>query len=123
MNALSGYIELELSGDEEKTLVPFKFGTNAWALFCERRKIEFHQIVDTGVFGTNFIVLRELLYCAYIAALRSKNKEVTLNLEQFTDLLDETPDALPKLQEVILQSKILGFSLTELAGEGKIEKK
>ncbi len=56
MNTLSGYIELDLGEP-----VPFKFGTNAYALFCEKRKIEFHQMPETGVFGSNIVALRELI--------------------------------------------------------------
>lgn len=125
MNALSGYIELEL-GDQ---VLPFKFGSNAWALFCEMHKIEFFQIADSGVFGKveegevvsppNIERLRELYYCAYQSAMRSKGEKVTINMFAFNDLLDETKGAVLKLQEVMLTSRILGYTFVELAEEGK----
>jgi hypothetical protein len=127
MNALSGYIELSL-GDE---VLPFKFGTNAWALFCDMRKIEFGDIANSGIFGKyedgkvikgpDFIALRDLYYCAYQAAVRAKDEVVKLNIERFTDLLDDTQDAIFKLQEVMIKAKIMGYNLTELSKEGKPE--
>lgn len=126
MNALSGYIELDMSGE----LVAFKFGTNAYALFCEKRKIEFHQIIDTGVFGKfkgdkmiagpDLVALRDLFYAAHVAACRSADKPPK-RLETIGDLLDETKGAMEKLQEVVLSSKIMGYTFAELAGEGKTE--
>lgn len=125
MNALSGYIELEMGGE----LIPFKFGTNAWALFCEGRKIDFNQIVETGVFGKfkdgemvtspDIIALRDLYYAAHVSAMRSKGLPQKLNLNSFGDLLDDTKGAILKLQEVMLTSKIMGYTFTELSGEGE----
>lgn len=127
MNALSGYKELEMGGE----LIPFKFGTNCWALFCESRKIEFHQIVDTGIFGKieggkmvsgpDIFALRDLFYFAHVAAMRSKGLPVKVNVEGFGDLLDETKGAVLTLQEVMLQAKIMGYTFTELSEEGKSE--
>jgi len=118
MNTLSGYIELNFGVLSEP--VPFKFGTNAYALFCEKRKIEFHQIPETGVFGSNIVALRELYYCAHVSAMRSAGKE-PLNIERLTDLLDEYGDK--GLVDAMLQSRILGFTLKELAQGGGEEKK
>jgi len=115
MNTLSGYTEVDLVGQ----MIPFKFGTNAWALFCEMRKIEFGKIVESGVFNNDFIALRDLFYCAHQAACRTKGEQTKVNLYEFGDLLDETKGVMTKLEEVMLQSKILGYTLSELAEEGK----
>jgi hypothetical protein len=117
MNQLSGYIEIEMGGE----ILPFKFGTNCWALFCEMQKIEFSEI--SKVFDNNFIALRDLFYCAHIAAIRSKGETVKLNKESFGDLLDETEGALPKLQEVMVTAKIMGYTLTELGDIADTKKK
>ena len=124
MNALSGYIELEMAGQ----VLPFKFGSNAWALFCEMHKIEFSQIGTSGVFGKvdgdnisapDIIALRDLFFCAYQAAMRSRGELVNLNVDSFGDMLDETKGAVLKLQEVMLTAKIMGYTFTEMAGESK----
>jgi hypothetical protein len=125
MNALSGYIELEMGGE----LIPFKFGTNCWALFCENRKIDFNKIKESGVFGKwedkvmteppDLFAMRDLFYAAHVAAMRSKGLPAKINADQFGDLLDETKGAVFKLQEVMLQSKIMGYSFTELSQEGE----
>ena len=124
MNQLSGYVEIEMGGES----LPFKFGTNCWALFCERRKIDFYQIESTGVFGEvkdgvivkmpDFFALRDLYYSAHVSASRSKGVQPKA-IEVFSDLLDETEGAIVKLQEAMLTAKVMGFSITSLAREGK----
>jgi hypothetical protein len=130
MNPLSGYIELELAGE----VLPFKFGSNAWALFCCRYKLELYQIADSGIFGkvekqeddTSKVItppsiekMKELYYDAHVSAMRSAGKPVTINEFKFNDLLDETPDAMLRLQEAFLTSRMLGFTFAEIAEEGK----
>jgi hypothetical protein len=130
MNTLSGYIELELAGE----VLPFKFGTNAWSLFCEKRSIEFSQIFTSGVFGKvskddkdvltftaepDIFALQELFYFSYVSAVRMKKESVKFNFEEFSAMMDELPGAMVKLQKVMLESKILGYSFTELAQEGE----
>lgn len=130
MNPLSGYVELEIGGE----VLPFKFGSNAWALFCSRYKLELYQVADSGIFGkverqedgTQKVIeppkiekMKELYYDAYVSACRSAGKAVTVNEFRFNDLLDESRDAMIRLQEVFLTSRILGFTFTEIAEEGK----
>jgi hypothetical protein len=133
MNPLSGYIELDLNGE----ILPFKFGTNAWSLFCEKHSLEFHQIASSGVFGKvtgkdesgkdiisapDVFALADLYYFAYVSAIRAKKEIQKINFEQFIELLDETPGAMVELQKVMLQAKVLGYTLFELAAtEGKAE--
>jgi len=115
MNQFSGYTEIEMGGQT----LPFKFGTNCFALFCEMRKIEFHEIVDTGVFGSNLVARRDLYHCAYVAAMRSKGKQAELNLEAFGDLLDETEGVSEKLLDTFMTAKFMGFTFTKLAEQGE----
>jgi hypothetical protein len=125
MNALSGYIELPM-GEE---VLAFKFGTNAWALFCEMKGIEFGEIGNSGVFGTikdgevikspDILSLRDLYYCAHVAAMRSKGLQPKVNIDAFGDLMDETSGAVLDLQKAMLTAKMMGFTLNELAEEGK----
>jgi|WetSurSiteA1Bulk_404760.scaffolds.fasta_scaffold123609_1 hypothetical protein len=124
MNPLSGYIELDLNGE----ILPFKFGTNAWSLFCEKKGIEFYQIFNSGVFGKfkgedfvpepDIFALQQIYYFAYVTACRIKNERAAHNFESFTTLMDETPGAMIALQKVLLESKIMGYTFTQLAEEG-----
>ena len=118
MNGLRGFIEIEWSG---KTY-PFRFNTNAWALFCEARGIEFGQITDTGVFGfwkgkemvepPRVLVLLDVFYAAHVSACRAKDvKPVTK--EEIIDLVDEVPDFMERLQTAMLKGKLLGVAFTE----------
>jgi len=123
MNQLRGYTEIEWAG---KTY-PFKFGTNAWALFCQERGIEFGDIPSTGVFGKwegdqvvkapDMLALLDLYYCGYVAACRSVG-EKPITKEALVDILDELPDAALTLQVAMLRGKLLGFSFTEEGEQG-----
>lgn len=122
MNTLSGYTELELGGE----LVPFKFGANAFALFCADRKIELYQIAETNIFGQydngvtvkapDMFALADLFYYAHVTACRIGKKQPIIK-ELFIELLNETDGAYVKLQETLMESKIMGFSF--LGGEDK----
>lgn len=114
MNQLSGYCEIDMGGQT----LPFKFGTNCFALFCEMRKIEFHEIVPTGVFGSNLIARRDLYYCAYRAAQRAKGAEC-ISIEAFGDMLDESEGASEKLLETFLTAKFMGYTFDKLSKKGE----
>jgi hypothetical protein len=98
-------------------------------LFCESRKIEFYEIVNTGVFGKieeggtvsapNVFALRDLFYYAYVSAVRSKGGK-EYNIEKFTELLDDAEGAVKKLRDAMMTAKTLGFVLLA-AKEGKDE--
>ena len=129
MNALSGYIEVTL-GDY---VLPFKFGSNAYGLFCAMHKIEFWELSESGIFGKvedgvmtkppDYTKLRDLFFCAHQAAMRSKGEQEMVNLFLFGDLLDETQGAVEKLQEAVIQAKMMGFTLSELAKGNEVKKK
>jgi hypothetical protein len=122
MNAFSGYIELTIEGEQ----IPFKFGSNAYGLFCEMHGLEFWEIGSSGVFGEvddkgkiikppDMNKLRDLYFCAHQAAMRSKGQSEKLNAYQIGDLLDDNEDINLKLQETIIKSKIFGVTIDDLA--------
>jgi hypothetical protein len=118
MNGLRGYTEIEWNGK----VYPFRFNTNAWALFCEARGIEFGQITDTGVFGfwkdgkmiesPRVLVLLDVFYAAHVSACRAKD-EKPVKKEDIIDLIDEVPSLMERLQTAMLKGKLLGVSFTE----------
>ena len=118
MNPMSGYIELKM-GD---TTLPFKFGSNAYGLFCAMHGLEFWQLSESGVFGRtddkgelisipDFGKLRDLFFCAHQSAMRSKGESEMINLYAFGDLLDETEGAVTRLQEAMMSARMMGFEL------------
>jgi len=114
MNQLSGYIEV--GG------IPFKFGTNSWALFCDKKGVDLDQLKETGLFGTyegdkvvkspSPFVMREYFYCAYVSAMRAKGLE-PLNEYAFNDVLDDVPNALDHLSGAMARGKVMGYDLGE----------
>ena len=125
MNTLSGYIEVDFGGER----LPFQFGSNAYALFCEKHKIEFWQIASSGIFGKedgtppDIFKLRELFYFAHVSAMRSRGEPVMVNEYRFGDLLVNTEGAIGQLQTAVVNAKMLGFSLAELAKGTEVKKK
>lgn len=124
MNTLSGYIEIDFGSER----LPFQFGSNAYALFCEKYKIEFWQIADSGIFGNegkppDIFKLRELFYFAHVSAMRSRGEQAMVNEFRFGDLLDNTEGAVAELQTAVVNAKMLGFSLVELAKGNEVKKK
>jgi hypothetical protein len=124
MNTLSGYIEIDFGSER----LPFQFGSNAYALFCEKYKIEFWQIAESGIFGDketppDIFKLRELFYFAHVSAMRSRGEQAMVNEYRFGDLLDNTEGAITELQTAVVNAKMLGFSLAELAKGTEVKKK
>ena len=124
MNTFSGYIEVDFGGER----LPFMFGSNAYALFCEKYKIEFWQIAESGIFGSegkppDIFKLRELFYFAHVSAMRSRNEQPMVNEFRFGDLLDNTEGAVSQLQGAVVNAKMLGFTLVELAKGNEVKKK
>jgi hypothetical protein len=117
MNALSGYCEIKMGDDT----LPFKFGTNCWALFCEMHKVELGEI-DSSL-SDDLLALRDFFYCAYKSAVRSKGETVKYNIEAFGDLLDETEGAVSQLYDTMRTAKIMGFTFDELTKKEESKKK
>jgi len=121
MNTFSGYIEIEVDGRK----MPFKFGSNAYALFCQMRGIEFWQLAESGVFGRideegkivqlpDFGALRDLFFCAHQAAMRSKGESEMVNTYQLGDILDEYPEVVIQLQTAMINAKLMGFKTEDI---------
>lgn len=131
MTEFSGYIEVDLGLPEP---VPFKFGSNAYGLFCIMHSLEFWQLSESGIFGKtdedgklieapDWTKLRDLFFCAHQAAMRSKGKSEMINLFKFGDILDETEGLIEKLQGAVVKAKMMGFTLEELAKGKEVKKK
>lgn len=112
MNEASGYGEIKLG---DKTL-PFKFGTNAYYLFCKHRGIELSQLGEA--FGDPFAII-ELAYFAHVSAQRIKGKQTDVNIDEFIELVGDNKDMLPEFEKLIMSSKMWGFTMTELADTKK----
>ena len=129
MNQLSGYDVFEVAGEK----LPFKFGVNAYSLFCKHRSIELGEVNSTGLYGTfdgdkiikgpDTTANIEMAYFAYVTALRMKNQEPDHNLIEFTEMISEEKDILLKLQELNLSARFMGYTFTELAKKGIEESK
>jgi hypothetical protein len=79
----------------------------------------FGKMTDGKVLAPDVFALVDLFYFAHVSAVRSKKEAVKINIEQFTELLDETPGVMVKLQEVMLSARIMGYTFIELAQEGE----
>ena len=112
MNELSGYGEVKL-GDK---VLPLKFGTNAYYLFCKHRTIDLSQL---GEAFTDPFALIELSYFAYVSAMRIKGKPTDVGMDEFIELVGDNKDVLPEFEKLIMSSKIWGFTMTELADTKK----
>jgi hypothetical protein len=129
MNQLSGYDVFEVAGEK----LPFKYGVNAFALFCKHRGIELGQLPETGLYGVfqgtemlrapDMIANIELAYFAYVTAVRMKGEEPGYNLCQFTEMIGETRDIIQKLQELLLTCRTMGYTFEEIAQRGATESK
>ena len=126
MNNLSGYGVYEIAGEK----LAFKFGVNAYALFCEHRGIGLEDIAKTGIYGEyndkNEITKEpdvkaniELSYFAYVTECKMRGAEPSINLLTFSEMMSEKYDTLVKLFTLNLESKIMGRTLPEMGQEAK----
>jgi hypothetical protein len=112
MNTQTGYTTLEYNGEQ----IPFKFGTNAYALYCEMHGIDLYQIPETGLFGKtegdkvleapSILRLRELFFCAYRAACLISGTEQKYNLYQVTECIEQSD--ITVLQDAMLKGSVIG---------------
>lgn len=124
MNSFSGYIEINLGGEQ----IPFKFGSNAFALFCQKHELEFWEIYSSGVFGhvdekgkvtkaPDLPKLYDLFYYAHHAAMLSEGKGDMINRYKLGDYLDEDPEVIFSLQKAVTSAKFMGRKLDEKVEE------
>ena len=107
MNDYSGYGEIKIG---DKTL-PFKFGTNAYRLFCQYRNIDLNQMAEA--FNDPFAVV-ELAYFAYVTAMRIKDKLTDIGFDEFVEIVGDTKDVIPELEKLIVTAKTWGYTRDEL---------
>ena len=112
MNDLSGYGELTLRGE----VMPFKFGTNAYRLFCKHRSIELGDIGEA--FKDPFAIL-ELAFFAHQTAVRMNGGVPKLDLDTFVDMVGDEQGALSEFERLIVASKMWGYTVNELAEGAK----
>ena len=104
MNDLSGYGEIKIG---DKTL-PFKFGTNAYRLFCQNRGIDLPGMATA--FKDPFALL-ELAYFAYVSAVRINGGVTDVGLDAFIELVGDNDDIVPEFEKLIESSKMWGQSV------------
>ena len=98
----AGYTEKKING---KT-VGFKFGTNAFSLFCEMHGLEMHEM-DKALGGIAGV--RDLIYCAARAAALSAGREVWFNEYVIGDWLDEAPqEDYDDILKAMNNAKVMG---------------
>ena len=114
MNNYSGYGEITV-GD---TLFKFKFGLNAYQLFCTHRGI---SLGDIGSALSETMAVLELAYFAHVTEVRMRDKQPYMNLTQFMEAVNETDtlEFLKQAHEIMATSKFLGKTVEEWAGEKK----
>jgi len=83
------FLELNIGGKKR----PFKFGTNATALFCEERKCTLNDFMILGtklqkkeITGSE---IRDLLWAGLICGAKSKKKDVDFTSFDVGDWMDE----------------------------------
>lgn len=101
--------------------LPFKFGTNASALYCRHFGVDLNEIASTGLFGVwkdeelikppDPYAILVMAYYAHITAVRMKGEKEDLTLEAFIEACNEEEGLLNVFQQAMLSSKLLGFRL------------
>ena len=114
MNSMSGYGEIKIGEEQFK----FKFGLNAFQMFCEHRKISLGQI---GEALSETMALIELSYFAHVTETRMRGKEPYCGLVAFVEAVneDDTMAILHQVNDIMTTSKFLGKTVEEWAGDKK----
>lgn len=124
-NDLSGYDEIVIGG---KNLpfklgkiggipIPFKFGSNAYRLFCQHRNIEFYQMGP--LFEIDPFAMMELSYFAHVTAMRMKDEPTFLGLDSFVELVGDNKDIMKKLDDLLGKANVLGIPISDMVKEAK----
>ena len=111
---MSGYGEINIQDQVFK----FKFGLNAYQLFCTHKGILLSEIADA--LGDTVSII-ELAYFAHVTEARMHDKQPLMNLTQFIETINDTNtvEFIGKINEVMASSKFLGKTVEEWAGEKK----
>ena len=111
---MSGYGEIKI-GEE---LFKFKFGLNAYQMFCEHRGITLGQIGETL---SETMALFELSYFAHVTEVRMRGKEPYCNIYQFIEMVNEAEPMtfLKQVSDIIATAKFLGKTVDEWSDDKK----
>ena len=101
--------------------LPFKFGTNASALYCRHFNVDLNEIASTGLYGVwdgeqmikapDPYAILVMAYYAHVTAMRMKGDREDMTLEAFIEACNEEEGILNVFQKAMLSSKLLGFRL------------
>jgi hypothetical protein len=112
-NKHKGYIDINVGG-KKRTL---HFSMNFWSEFTEQLGVPLHEIGDVFTKGISIKGLRALVYAGVLANDQEQGNEIDYNIFKVGTWLDDLePDKINAIVETMLESKILGNSLT---GESK----
>lgn len=108
-NKHKGYIDINVGG-KKRTL---HFSMNFWSEFTEQLGVPLHEIGDVFTKGISIKGLRALVYAGILANDQEQGNEIDYNIFKVGTWLDDLePDKINAIVETMLESKILGNSLT-----------
>jgi hypothetical protein len=108
-NKHKGYIDINVGG-KKRTL---HFSMNFWSEFTEQLGVPLHEIGDVFTKGISIKGLRALVYAGVLANDQEQGNEIDYNIFKVGTWLDDLePDKINAIVETMLESKILGNSLT-----------
>ena len=100
--------------------IGFRFDNYAWMVMCEINNIEFHEIQNLH----EHTLLVTLVYGAYVSYCREKAKKEKYDLKGFYELWKKlTQEQIEELKRAIVDSRLLGKTMREWAGEEEEKKK
>ncbi len=108
-NKHKGYIDIQVGG-KKRTL---HFSMNFWSEFTEQLGVSLQDIGHVFENGISLKGLRALIYSAILANDQEQGNEIDYNIFKVGTWLDDLePDKINAIVETMLESKILGNSLT-----------
>ena len=108
-NKHKGYIDINVGG-KKRTL---HFSMNFWSEFTEQLGVPLHEIGDVFTKGISIKGLRALVYAGILANDQEQGNEIDYNIFKVGTWLDDLePEKINAIVETMLESKILGNSLT-----------
>lgn len=94
----------------DKTL-PFKFGLNAYQLFCSYFDIELHQMPEKLKDPFALVVLA---YFAHVSNERINGRQSDISIDWFIEACGDTAGILDDIQKLIVKSKYWGVPLAAM---------
>lgn len=109
-NKQRGYIDISVGG-KKRTL---HFSMNFWSEFTEQLGVSLQDIGEIFLKGLSVKSLRALIYSAILANDQENGNEIDYNIYNVGDWLGELDsDKINEIVEAMLESKILGHSLSD----------